>query len=111
MIAASPHPFVYLAKRSDGAWKIGFTSNPIERVKGLRSAFIGIRFKMIKFWQREDAYRVEQLARRLLRPYSDLTVDSRETFKGSRKMMISALEEAIRMADAWPAPAVEIKND
>jgi hypothetical protein len=105
MMDASPHPFTYLAKRSDGSWKIGFTDNPLERPKGLRSANPGIKFEIVRVWQRRDAYRVEQLVKRIMRPHVDLAATGWETFKASRKAMLAAFDEAIRIADH-----MEVKN-
>lgn len=91
-------PFVYLMRRSDGAWKIGFSCDPTARRQALRHEF-GVSFKIVKVWQREDAYRIERVSQRLLRLYRDNAVDGRETFRAKRKIIMEAIEEAIRRAD------------
>ena len=91
--------FVYLARRSDGVYKIGFSQNPKERMKGLRSDF-GKKFRLVQSWQRHDAYRVEKLAHRLLRLKTHLPSAGWETFKAPKKVIVAAIEEAIRIADA-----------
>ncbi len=91
-------PFVYLMRRSDGAWKIGFSCDPEVRRHALRQEF-RVSFKIIKVWQREDAYRIERVSQRLLRLYRDNAVDGRETFRAKRAVIMAAIEEAIRRAD------------
>lgn len=91
-------PYVYLARREDGVYKIGFSSNPKQRMKNLRSDF-GKTFRLVGVWQREDAYRVEKLAQRLLRLKTHLASAGWETFKAPKKVIVAAIEEAIRLAD------------
>lgn len=94
----SEDPYVYLARRSDGVYKIGFSANPQRRMKDLRTDF-GKKFKLVKAWQRSDAYRVEKTAHRLLRLKTHLASAGWETFRAPRKTIIAAIEEAIKLAD------------
>lgn len=92
-------PFVYLAKRSDGVWKIGFSENPARRMKELRS-FFGKKFKLVKAWQHPMAYQVERLSQKNLRLRTHLATSGWETFKAPRKVIITAIEEAMEKVNA-----------
>lgn len=96
-------PFVYLMRRQDGVWKIGFSSDPKARRRQLRQHFKQ-QIAIVYLWQRADAYRVEQLAQRLLRLYLHLPTAGRESFKAPRDVVMAAIEEALRIADT-PIPA------
>lgn len=91
-------PFVYLMRRQDGVYKIGFSANPKQRANDLRGQFKKT-FKIIATWQRRDAYRVEKFAHRLLKTKLHLSSDGWETFKAPRKVILAAIEQAIRMCD------------
>lgn len=100
----SADPFVYLMRRADGRWKIGFSCDPQARSTFLQTEFRQ-RFTVVRTWQRADAYRVEQIAHRLLRLHLDLATPGRETFKCSRTAALAAIKEAIRIADTPPPAA------
>lgn len=87
-------PFVYLAKRIDGVWKIGFSENPKRRIKDL-----GVKkFRLVAQWQHPLAYQVEKLSHKILRLKTHLPSEGWETFKAPKKVVIAAIEEAIRRA-------------
>lgn len=88
-------PFLYLMRREDGVYKIGFSANPKQRVLDLRHQFKK-RFKIVQTWQRRDAYRVEKFAHNILKKRLHLESEGWETFKAPRKVLIAAIEEAIR---------------
>lgn len=94
------HPFVYLMRRSDGSWKVGFSGNPESRARDLQGRSHGIAFKVVKTWQRQDAHRIEKMTHRILRIRLDLKSDSMETFRAPRRDIIAAIEKAISIADA-----------
>jgi len=88
-------PYLYLMHREDGVYKIGFSSNPKQRALDLRHQFKK-RFKIVQTWQRRDAYRVEKFAHNILKKRLHLESEGWETFKAPRKVLIAAIEEAIR---------------
>jgi hypothetical protein len=94
----SDAPYVYLARRADGVYKIGFSADPKSRMKSLRQEF-GKKFRLVKAWQRADAYRIEKLAQRTLRLKTHLASRGWETFKAPRKVIVAAIEETIRVVD------------
>lgn len=91
-------PYVYLAKRQDGVYKIGFSANPMKRMKDLQAQFRK-RFRLAKTWQRKDAFRVEKFAHKLLREKLHLGSEGWETFKAPRKVLVAAIEEAIKQCE------------
>jgi Meiotically Up-regulated Gene 113 (MUG113) protein len=93
--ADGPIPFLYLMRREDGVYKIGFSANPKQRVLDLRHQFKK-RFKIVQTWQRRDAYRVEKFVHNILKKRLHLESEGWETFKAPRKVVIAAIEEAIR---------------
>lgn len=94
-----PDPFVYLAKREDGVWKIGFSENPAKRVKELRTYFRK-KFKLVRAWQHPMAYQIEKLSHKSLRLKTHLATSGWETFKAPRKVVIAAIEEAMERVNA-----------
>lgn len=92
-------PFVYLAKRADGVWKIGFSEKPKDRMIGLRNEF-GMKFRLVKAWAHPLAYQVEKKAHRILRLKTHLASRGWESFKAPRKVVIAAIEEAIGVVNA-----------
>lgn len=91
--------YVYLAKRNDGpVWKIGYSAKPQERMKQIGGA--GKRFRLAGTWPHRHAYRVERLTHKLLRLKTHLASEGWEHFKGPKKTMVAAIEEAIRMCNA-----------
>lgn len=94
--------YVYLAKRNDGPiWKIGYSAKPQERLKGINGN--GKKFRIAGTWPHRHAYRVERLTHKLLRLKTHLASEGWEHFKGPKKTMVAAIEEAIRMANAEAA--------
>ena len=90
--------FVYLMRRDDGVYKVGVSSDPLKRAKDLRGEF-KTKFKVVKTWQRRDAYRVEKFAHRLLKTRLHLGDDGWEAFKAPRKVVIGAIEQAIKQSE------------
>lgn len=90
--------FVYLMRRDDGVYKVGVSSDPLKRAKDLRSEF-KTKFKVVKTWQRRDAYRVEKFAHRFLKTHLHLGDDGWEAFKAPRKVIIAAIEQAIKQIE------------
>lgn len=90
--------FLYLMRREDKVYKIGVSADPKKRAEDLRGDFKK-RFKVVKSWQRRDAYHVEKIAHGLLKTKLHLASDGWETFKAPRKVIIAAIEEAIRKCD------------
>jgi DNA invertase Pin-like site-specific DNA recombinase len=88
-------PYLYLMRREDGVYKIGFSANPKQRALDLRHQFKK-RFKIIQTWQRRDAYRLEKFVHNLLKKRLHLESEGWETFKAPKKVIIAAIEEAIR---------------
>lgn len=89
-------PFVYLAKRIDGVWKIGFSENPKRRMKEL-----GVkRFRLVAQWQHPRAYQVEKLSHQILRLKTHLASEGWETFKAPKKVIVTAIEQAMERVNA-----------
>jgi hypothetical protein len=91
-------PSVYLMRRKDRRWKLGFSIDPQSRLHGLGKNF----FTIVQTWPATNAWQIEQICHRLLRPYLDVKVPGRETYKATKATILAAVDEAFRLAAEKP---------
>jgi hypothetical protein len=87
-------PYVYVARRSDGRLKVGYSTRPSRRKEELRTQF-GMTFSMIRTWKHDRAVNVETVAHRLLVAHRDPDSQGIETYNANETVVIEAVKEAI----------------
>jgi len=87
-------PYVYVARRSDGKLKVGYSTRPKLRMDELRTQF-GMAFTLVRTWKHDRAVNVETVAHRLLVDRRDLTSPGVETYDADAKIVIATIKEAI----------------
>jgi hypothetical protein len=87
-------PYVYVARRSDGKIKVGYSTRPRLRMDELRTQF-GMAFTLIRTWKHDRAVNVETVAHRLLVELRDPKSQGIETYDADAKAVIAAIKEAI----------------
>ena len=86
--------YVYLMRRADGAWKIGFSANPHARVAGLQAQFkMPVRF--VRQWKHANARKVESMVHRLLAGRRDTLGGGRESYRATRRLMVETIKQAV----------------
>lgn len=87
-------PYVYMARRSDGKLKVGYSIAPARRMEGLRGQF-GMDFTLVRKWKHDRAVNVETVAHRLLTDYLDPCSQGYETYDTDERTVVAAIKEAI----------------
>lgn len=100
--------YVYIARRADGAIKIGFSHDPLERMKNLTHA-TGQKVELLHHAAFSDALRVERL---LHGQYSSQCVEGREWFNLSEDDLsrAAALLKTPEADLPYPVPARRLRE-
>lgn len=88
---------IYVAEREDGLCKVGWCENPFRRMKQLNRDY-WIDHSLIRYWEREDAYQIEQLIHSALVEFCAI---GREVYRISSEEMQDVINGVLYLIDRY----------
>lgn len=93
--------FVYLARRQDGLYKVGYSSDVERRVNSL-AAFYKQKIILEHTWRHNKARDIEYYVHKILAPYRVKSLMGREIYDATKEKIIAVIENSIKESKKFP---------